>query len=99
MESTPRKLKSLVLFQTIDIEQITSLLEAESIPLHTGFVGVVPVRAPKAMSFDWCSYLRLLHGCEAGTWRKRRAETKGGSSFGMGPFLPARRLFWPVGGM
>lgn len=36
MASTLRKLKSLVLFQTTDTEQIADLLETVSVPLHTG---------------------------------------------------------------
>ncbi|KAF9653407.1 hypothetical protein BDM02DRAFT_3087627 [Thelephora ganbajun] len=36
MASTLRKLKSLVLFQTTDSEQIRDLLETVSVPLHTG---------------------------------------------------------------
>jgi hypothetical protein len=36
MASTLRKLKSLVLSQTTDIEQVGNLLETASIPLHTG---------------------------------------------------------------
>jgi len=36
MASTLRKLKSLVLSQTTDIERITNLLETVAVPLHTG---------------------------------------------------------------
>lgn len=36
MASTLRKLKSLVLSQTTDTEQIANLLETASVPLHTG---------------------------------------------------------------
>lgn len=36
MASTLRKLKSLVLSQTTDIDRITNLLETVAVPLHTG---------------------------------------------------------------
>ena len=36
MASTLRKLKSLVLSQTTDTEQIANLLDTVSVPLHTG---------------------------------------------------------------
>lgn len=61
MASTLRKLKTLVLSQTTDTEQIANLLDTVSVPLHTGDCRSCPDPCTEGNGIRLLPALRLLH--------------------------------------